>query len=537
MAKDMEKKLREILAALYQASGHKDDCDALASNAVQYMLGETTELHHDIAVRAVKGGTYKIKDYYLENNELTDIRGASAIITEVQEKIVPALLQETVGFDSIIYNGGGNMLALIPASAPADIGDTLEHAAERCLLTANVAYICTEPFPLSELLSTGYNHCIAGIESELNERKKSRSVCDYQPVSEMNGEKLCEVLLRLPEAQNSGDYCERCCKRLASYSLGSKKMCGGCAHKYLVGSEYKERFADDYRQYLRQEQFDFAETVLSPKEYKDIDKDNIAVVYADGNNMGGLIQNFTNITDMMDFSDFVKKTMTMLVYRAMAACSVQCFEIAAVGGDDIFILLPAKKSISFSQKLIGFYKQAFDAHFAGNHSTLSVGICIAKPKDKIKVMLEAAEEELRRAKHLMKQDDYANASGSLSFVVMDSYEGVSTTHGTRSMLPYSYEQLLPVLEFADHMRENNLSSRIRNIAEAYTNAESAAEMALFFRYINAKEKDDGKRIRMPEIPGYMRRDGFYEDKNGNTVSFWEDIIDLMNFHKNTERGR
>ena len=530
MANEMEKKLCMILEHLYAASGHQEECAALANDAIQYMLGNHSALGCDIDVRVMKGGTYKIKEYYLENNELTDIRGASAIITEVQEKVVPDLLWQTFGFDCVIYNGGGNMLAVVPANAPDNIGEMLEQAAERCLLTANIAYICSEPFPLSKLLGAEYKSCIAEIEQLLTERKKSRSICNMKPESEMDGETLCEVALRLPEPNSSGKYCCRCCKRIASYQIGKIQMCGGCAHKYLVGSEQKQRFLSDYQEMVRQKQYDFAADVFTPRKYEDIDNDHIAVVYADGNNMGGLIQQFKSITEMMDFSEFVKKTMPELVFRAMAKCKVLRFELVAVGGDDIFILLPAKKAITFSRELIRLYKEAYDRHFDGNRSTLSVGICIAKPSDKIKVMLETAEDKLKDAKHMMKQDEYAGESGSLSFAVMDSYEGVSAVHEKRSMLPYSYGQLLPVLAFTENLQIRDMKTRVRNIADAYANVESAAEMSLFFRYVNAKETKKEKRIKMPEIPGYVRREGYYENMNGQDVAFWEDIIDLMKYY-------
>ena len=145
-------------------------------------------------------------------------------------------------------------------------------------------------------------------------------------------------------------------------------------------------------------------------------------------------------------------------------------------------------------------------------------------------MLETAEDKLKDAKHMMKQDEYAGESGSLSFAVMDSYEGVSAVHEKRSMLPYSYEQLLPVLAFTENLQIRDMKTRVRNIADAYANVESAAEMSLFFRYVNAKETKKEKRIKMPEIPGYVRREGYYENMNGQDVAFWEDIIDLMKYY-------
>ncbi len=531
MATEMEKKLHSFLENLYTASGYKENSVVYANDAIQFMNGSCDELSCDIDVCAIKGGTYKIKDYYLENNELIDIRGASSIITEVQEKVVPDVLQQTFGFDCVLYKGGGNMLAVIPVvNSPQNIGELLEQAADHCMLTANTAYVCSEPFPLSKLLGAEYRICIASIEQLLTERKKSRSICDLKPISEMTGELLCDVELCLPEIHSTQSFCSRCCKRIASYRFGMEQMCGGCAHKYLVGYEHKKRFVSDYQSMLRTEEYGFADKVKSPRKYEDIDEDHIAVVYADGNNMGGLIQKITRLTDMMDFSDFVKKTMPELVFRAMARCKVLCFEIVAVGGDDIFILLPAKKALSFSHELIRMYKEAYDEHFTGNQSTLSVGVCIAKPSDKIKIMLETAEEKLKDAKRLMKHEKFAKERGSLSFAVMDSYEGSLTSHENRSMLPYSYDQLLSVLKFVKDLQNKEMKTRIRNIAEAYANVESSAEMSLFFQYVNSKESKVEKQIRMPEIPGYVRRDGYYENDSGQDVAFWEDIIDLMNYY-------
>ena len=57
MANEMEKKLCMILEHLYAASGHQEECAALANDAIQYMLGSHSALGCDIDVRVMKGGT------------------------------------------------------------------------------------------------------------------------------------------------------------------------------------------------------------------------------------------------------------------------------------------------------------------------------------------------------------------------------------------------------------------------------------------------------------------------------------------------
>lgn len=533
MATAQERRLRVILERLYAADGCRAESAALAADALAYLRGETAALRRDIPVRAVKGGTYRIKEYYLETSYLPDIRGASAIITEVQEVTVPELLRQIVGFDCVIYNGGGNLFALIPGSQPADIGERLEQAAARALLTADVAYICTEPFPLSALLGRDYRKNVFAFENALSDRKKARVLCDYAPVSALGAEKLCGTELRLqPAALPEGTYCTRCCKRIARYRAGGGAVCGGCAHKYLVGRAGQPRFAAEYRQYLTQHGYAFADAVRVPADRSALaGSGRIAAVYADGNNMGGLIQQIGSITEMMDLSAFVKRTMPQLVCRALAQCGITRFEIAAVGGDDVFILLPGDQAIGFSYTLLRLYKDAFGAHFGAGRSTLSAGICIAKPNTPVKVMLGAAEEQLRGAKQLMKNPAFAGHGGSLSFTVMDSAGSNAASFGARSMRPYTYKQLMPVTAFARTLQQKGLTARVRAAAEAFSRAGSEAEMRLFFQYLNAKEQDPEKRLRMPEIEGYTRMDGYYRTADGKCCAFWEDIIDLMQYLK------
>ena len=88
-----DKKLEKILYNLYLKSGADAPAEC-AETAIEYMEGRAASVP-DIQVKVVKGGTYKIKSYYLENNELMDIRGASTMITLVQDKSVPVPERDT----------------------------------------------------------------------------------------------------------------------------------------------------------------------------------------------------------------------------------------------------------------------------------------------------------------------------------------------------------------------------------------------------------------------------------------------------------
>ncbi len=517
--------LQEILTALYQ---RKDAAKAaaLAANAIEFLQGKAP-LQQDLDVRLLKGGTYKIKGYYLENNRLPDIRGASAVITEVQERIVPAYLQKTLGFDSILYNGGGNLFALVPADCDTTLACQLEAEAQRYLLTANTAFVLGEVLPLSCLLGKQYTAFVMRTEHQLNERKKSKILSDIAPQTPFLGERMLgDVLIDAHALPKAEDYCTHCRKRLAHYKKDGEALCGGCLHKVCVGNVQKRRYLKAYADHVRTLGCDLP-VQFSVQETSDIDKEHIAVIYADGNNMGGIIQGIERVDRMMEFSAFVKETMPQIVYDALCASKVNRVEFTALGGDDVFLLLPAKQAMRAAVEMMERYNNAFAEKYPSSKSTLSVGICIAKPNTPIKIMLEAAEEELAKAKALVRKTD---CKGSLSYVIFDSYEGVSGTRGRWTLLPYPLDAAKELLRMADQLRKKGtVKTRLRNIAAAFRDAESDVEADLFFQYTNAKESNIGNRLQLPELPGYQLHDCFYQNADGTSCCIWEDLLDLIEF--------
>ncbi len=218
-------KLKQVLRGLFQLAGVSDP-DAAADSAVQ-SLGGTPAAYPDIRLHALKGGTYKIKEYYMENDALQDIRGASALISEVQDHLLPEFLRKKTGFDPILYNGGGNILALVPEETDAQIAAEMELLADRYLITANSAYVLSEPFMLSEFLGSQYHELQSKLEYDLNERKKTKVSFAAAPESKFIGETFLHPSLKLFASMLPGEpeeYCVKCQKRLARYKRNGKTI-------------------------------------------------------------------------------------------------------------------------------------------------------------------------------------------------------------------------------------------------------------------------------------------------------------------------
>ncbi len=497
-----------------------ENAEDLAKNAIEFQQGKVKKLEQDINVRILKGGTYKIKGYYLENDKLTDIRGASSIITEVQEKIVPLILEDKTGYNFVVYNGGGNLFALVPETVDENLPIILEQEAQKHLVTANTAYFLSDSFPLSQILSKQtYRSIVAKKEAELNERKKSKLAFNPAPKSNLIGQTLLGTRVEAKHNDHAGSYCERCKKRIALYKMADGTcLCGGCLHKAIAGKRQKSKYHDEYQ---KRESI----AVCPPKDLKSISEDHIAVIYADGNNMGGIVQNINTITDMMDFSSFVKEAMTDIVFDSIKEIGMKSFEIVALGGDDIFIIVPAKASICLATKLIDKYKTTFFDKFKDKNSTLSVGLCIAKPNTPVKVMLEVAEEELSLAKNLAKTD--VNCSGSLSFRTFNTYEGSLFSREDKTLLPYTYEAATQIIKFANKLGDSgDIKTHLQNLSEAFKLSESSLEANMFFNYTNAKSKDN--KLELPKISGYTLNGAFYTRNGENDLRFiWDDLLDVL----------
>ena len=117
----------------------------------------------------LKGGSYKIKQYYLEDNVPRDIRGASMNLAYVEEKVIPNYIEKHFSRDCIMYNGGGNIFCILPESVDENFAMELENEAEKYLVSANTAYV-TLCITCGEF-ENDYKKVIRELERKLSSRK------------------------------------------------------------------------------------------------------------------------------------------------------------------------------------------------------------------------------------------------------------------------------------------------------------------------------------------------------------------------------
>ncbi len=526
--------LRKKAYTAFLQNDRKAFCDAW--NCID-LLTDNKKFNTDIKMKILKGGSYKIKNYYLENYKLSDIRGASVLLTHVEEDIIPKMISDKFIPECIVYSGGGNIFAVVPDSCDENFALELEMAAKELLISADIAYYVSETMQLSEVLGGNYRINMATVENRLNERKKLIVNCSDKVKSRYLNRKINIVSEKAEDSFetdingteiNDNAVCAACGKRTAFYMLDNDKLCASCVHKRTVGSAAKRsRYINRFNLYNTKEAYPV-------RSLSDISEEYIAVVYGDGNNMGGIIQNFTKITQMMEFSRDVKNIVDKAVFESMNEHNMTRFEVVGLGGDDVFVIVEGEKAIKFTVSMIRKYNSRFEKYRrAGQVSTMSAGIAIAKTDMPIRVVIDKAEEKLSEAKSIakLKKDN----CGSLSFEIMDNFDGRDestqyTSYGAiRSMLPYYTDTAEDIIRMTDEFSENINKTRIRNVLDAFENAESAEEADLFLNYFNAKNRES--IVELLPVDGYTIKGGFYTDHDGKRYIVWNDILTMMDFIK------
>lgn len=394
---------------------------------------ETVDIK-EIEVDIIKGSIYKIKKYFLENNNLKDIRGGSMMIDHLNITEVKNIM-DNQGFTSenIIYCGGGNIFIVVPKGKGEALCEVFEKEFTRISLTVMSAFESIS-CSLYDLLFN-FTSIKSKIETKVTERSKMK-IYEIDPDPDKSEEKAklygCkEIKLRnlkeeikfklYPKANK--EVCELCHTRDAKFLINDESeelnVCNSCLRKHIVGKK-KSTFIDEYKDYVRKFKKDNYQ--MEHDDIGSIDEigSEIAVIYGDGNNMGNVVKKITNIFEMMYFSRITDERVKAAVYESLYEVmgSEAKFEVLGLGGDDIFIIVPAVHAFEISTKIIDKFDKAFNKQI-----TMSVGIAIAKSATPVTSLFSLAQSKLKSAKKLVRKYKLQEGSIDVIELIGDMHSG------------------------------------------------------------------------------------------------------------------
>ena len=220
-----------------------------------------------------------------------------------------------------------------------------------------------------------------------------------------------EMQRDLPTHVEIGPYQVRCesCERRPAVVNQPKMLCEACTRKYVTGRATKKQlkrgeldhYTNSINKWLPANKGKNGEYLLTdwislyyeyirlltdvsqnydqdpdgPNDLNDIakasDPENyIAFIYADGNNMGGYLENIKTPAQYRQFSERVFVTMQAAAFKALAKLEpvwikddndryVFPFEIISIGGDDLLIIVPGSKVF----EIVHAIGENFDSEF------------------------------------------------------------------------------------------------------------------------------------------------------------------------------
>ncbi|HHW68118.1 Cas10/Cmr2 second palm domain-containing protein [Defluviitalea raffinosedens] len=519
ISKNKNEKFERLTA--YQTFFDSNQSSELSSFLNRYLKGEKPDDFWDIEIDLVKGSIYKIKKYFLENDKIKDIRGGSVIIDYLNIHVTNEIVQDYLIDECKIYSGGGNVFLIAPKGIGEEICRILEQRYSDIALTVQNAFE-TYSTNINDFL-IHFNQVSQKLTIKLEERKKAK-IYPINPDSSVTEIKIDDEIIRFPKhiSSQSGGVCELCQVRDSKYILQGVDhqilACPSCMRKHQTGRD-KSRFYTEYQKVT-------GKRILKDiKSIEDLGDDNksVAVIYGDGNNMGNVVKNIKTPFEMSYFSRRTDEITKSRVYHAIEKNmgNDARFEIIALGGDDIFIIVPANYCLDIAKDIV----KSFDAAFK-HEITMSVGICIAKFSTPIKNMFAVAQKRLKTAKQYVKERNLNQ--GSIDLEVLQGVGLIDWNKKRKGFFPSTSEKLSKFIEVLNEMKRNKdiNSAQIYKFRYAAEKMEPE-EFKLFYLYQQSRigRKYSTYIEKMYNIEHFMGL--IQEDRT--EYSPWDDIAVLWDY--------
>jgi len=389
-----------------------------------------------------------IKDYVLSSERLVEVRGASALLDQLNREFMPKFLKEQLGHDNVncVFVGGGG-------------GQFIIRAAESVINSA-VDKLKGEFFRRS----AGGLRLISGI-AEYSEDTYQDSL--QRAFFRLNLEKEENPFL-IQSSTHIGlmRECESCSKPASvvdKYAETEWILCETCHGKVEFASKNRglwNSFAD------------FLETrgvtkTRRPKDFEEIaassmKKGHLALVYADGNSMGKLIKTIVSSDSFAFFSKTVDTAIRESCHEALFEVGVGSDGVADIlllGGDDLLVCLNADAALRFSILAAKKFEEKTCSVFAGDPAkapkklkgkglTISFGIVFAKSHTPFSLLLDQAEQLLKSAKKTGSEDKRSQgyyAPTYIDFHFFSRYSQTDVADSRKKFLHISDSNGVPVV--------------------------------------------------------------------------------------------
>lgn len=402
--------------------------------------------------------TDRTQDYVFESARLPEIRGASVILSELNEKDAPGLIRKLDGTAKKIYAAGGGLLYEVDADKAPAIQRALEslYPAKTGVATITCVYRVL-PGPADEGIPQAPvdAKALSGFQRQRWEHADKSLDCFGAWVRllghDLRRRKQEKQYVPFVEAPPHAKRCQSCRIRPAAavYPHYEEPMalCAECRQKSLHSERFPWR--DKFDRKLREYHPQLAEKYFALAEQGDIPLDigvigsackprnrnksgYVAFIYADGDGVGSFVESRRTRDEYRKMSKDLRDATWYAVTFALAnnlaiqtldnpmsageteeqrERATQPFEIITVGGDDVMLIVPAHVALQVAQDMaVKFAEYLKKKGIKGKDRplTLSAGVVIAPQHMPVRLMRDLARKLLKKgAKPRAKETEFA----------------------------------------------------------------------------------------------------------------------------------
>ncbi|QGT99794.1 hypothetical protein SYNTR_1201 [Candidatus Syntrophocurvum alkaliphilum] len=458
---------------------------------------ESKNLLHEVDI--VKYSAVKVKEYFLETNKLPNIRGASRILDILNRERIPHLIGNLFVPESVVYAGGGSVLAIVPAGEGKRLTQEIETLHRQVSVTAqcSTAHITINIAML--WLGEKYRRTLAKLEEQLKRRQRIKIPIIHHDnnLNDINAG-LSDENDKITDSYSfckDDTLCSHCNMRKAYKKRlldEEEYLCSSCYHRVLAGAHLgRKSYYKEYFYYCE------LNSIPKPKELnlpqhleglakQDSNNNHIALIYADGNNMGQIVMSLDNLVASKTFSDKTEKVTKEAVYKALSLVMPDLkAEIIALGGDDVLMYVPASRAISLTVQMGKFFDDSFRNLSSDKEAiTLSAGVVIARYNFPLIHMFDNCKALLKNAKkrsQVLREKEKKN--GTLDLMVIESSgsftDDILSLRKEKANLLKS-NGLMPLT----WLETEALTDAIHILSE--TNDEAKSKKSLIYRFMQAQ---------------------------------------------------
>jgi len=470
------------------------------------------------ALALVSADTDQVKGYVYESAKIPEVRGASALLEDLNKEEAADVLRKCFGIPEewMIYAGGGSFLIVTAAEVAELIVDRITTLYPAQTLTATITAV-HRPILLADLQAALGRHVHKlGLSLKVAKLQK-KAVPHFDTLPQVE---FCAVCGIRPAADRYGDTPDLLCA-----SCTRKRQ---HSHKERILKEFAEyvsrqpRLRNGYYGNVPPDAVTWAETLT---DIGRLSNGYVGAILADGDDVGRFVYSLQTLREFHDFAHSLEKTIRKAVFQSLAT-HLHChplgtarrqwthfhpFEIIAAGGDDLFLIVPARIAFDIALSIMEAFAEAkpdiVPPHLQDRHWGMSAGILICPDHFPIYFMHAMASELLSRAKQGTRRHIFAQqhapseqdreSESHVDFLIL---KGAATPrrqlkelmsvlyepgpHGDVRLTerPYPHSRFRELLNIASRLKGVGLSrTQVQAMADAFYRGREQATLEILYR--------------------------------------------------------